>query len=89
VVLEDGEVRARDVQVEPVGDGKWELTLTLTEGRNREVRRLCEAVGLQLDRLVRVRYGPVSLGDLPQGEARRLTRKERDGIAAVVAEARE
>jgi 23S rRNA pseudouridine2605 synthase len=59
VVLEDGEVRARDVQVEPVGDGKWELTLTLTEGRNREVRRLCEAVGLQLDRLVRVRYGPV------------------------------
>ena len=85
VMLEDGEVRARDVQVEPVGGGKWELTLTLAEGRNREVRRLCEALGLELERLVRVRYGPVSLGDLPVGEARRLTRRERDGIAAVVA----
>jgi 23S rRNA pseudouridine2605 synthase len=85
VMLEDGEVRARDVQVEPVGGGKWEMTLTLAEGRNREVRRLCEALGLELERLVRVRYGPVSLGDLPVGEARRLTRRERDGVAAIVA----
>jgi 23S rRNA pseudouridine2605 synthase len=84
-MLEDGEVRARDVQVEPVGGGKWEMTLTLAEGRNREVRRLCEALGLELERLVRVRYGPVSLGDLPVGEARRLTRRERDGVAAIVA----
>jgi 23S rRNA pseudouridine2605 synthase len=84
VMLEDGEVRARDVQVNPIGGGRWELTLTIAEGRNREVRRLCEALGLEVERLVRVRYGPVSLGDLSTGEARRLTRRERDGIEAVV-----
>lgn len=83
VMLEDGETRARDVRVIPVGGGRWEITLTLTEGRNREVRRLCDAVGLEVERLVRVRYGPVSLGDLPAGEARRLTRRERDAIAAI------
>jgi 23S rRNA pseudouridine2605 synthase len=87
VMLEDGEVRARDVQVAPAGSGRFELTLTLTEGRNREVRRLCEAVGLEVERLVRARYGPVSLGDLPVGESRRLTRRERDGIAAIVSAA--
>lgn len=84
VMLEDGEVRARDVRVDPLGGGRWEFTLTLTEGRNREVRRLCEALGLEVERLVRVRYGPVALGDLGPGESRRLTRRERDGIEAIV-----
>lgn len=83
VVLEDGEVRARDVHTQPIGGGRWELTLTITEGRNREVRRLCEALGLEVERLVRVKYGPVALGDLQPGEARRLTRRERDEIALI------
>ena len=85
VMLEDGEVRAHDVEATPVGGGRWEIGLTLTEGRNREIRRLCEALGLEVERLVRTRYGPVSLGDLPVGEARRLTRRERDAIAGIVA----
>jgi 23S rRNA pseudouridine2605 synthase len=84
VMLEDGEVRARDVHAQAIGNGRWELTLTITEGRNREVRRLCEALGLEIERLVRVRYGPVSLGDLAPGEVRRLTARERALIDGIV-----
>jgi len=85
VMLEDGEAHPRDVRAVPVGGGRWELTLTIAEGRNREVRRLCEALGLEVERLVRTRYGPVELGDLPSGGSRALTRRERDGIAAITA----
>jgi 23S rRNA pseudouridine2605 synthase len=76
VDLEDGPVRAKEVTVESDGGGRWLLGLTLTEGRNREVRRVCEALGLDVTRLVRVSYGPVKLGRLPRGECRPLTRNE-------------
>jgi 23S rRNA pseudouridine2605 synthase len=76
VDLEDGPVRAKDVTVESDGGGRWLLGLSLTEGRNREVRRVCEALGLDVTRLVRVSYGPVKLGRLPRGEYRPLTRNE-------------
>ncbi|MFA7440295.1 MAG: pseudouridine synthase [Sphingomonadaceae bacterium] len=46
------------------GANIW-LTMTLTEGKNREVRRVCEAIGLKVSRLIRVGYGPYLLGDLP------------------------
>jgi 23S rRNA pseudouridine2605 synthase len=63
-----------------VGRGRWELTITLSEGRNREVRRLCEALGLQVDRLIRVKFGPVALGELPVGQVRSLTKAERTAL---------
>jgi 23S rRNA pseudouridine2605 synthase len=77
VELEDGPVKPRRVHATKVGRGRWDLTITLSEGRNREVRRLCEALGLQVDRLVRVQFGPVELGDLATGRVRSLTRRER------------
>jgi 23S rRNA pseudouridine2605 synthase len=77
VELEDGLVTPRKVRAEKVGRGRWDLFITLSEGRNREVRRLCEALGLEVDRLVRVKFGPVELGDLPSGKVRALTRRER------------
>lgn len=52
------------------------LEITLQEGRNREVRRMCEAVGHRVDRLVRVRFGPLVLRALPVGEYRPLTAVE-------------
>lgn len=77
VELEDGLVKPKKVRAERVGRGRWDLTITLSEGRNREVRRLCEALGLEVDRLVRVKFGPVELGDLASGRVRPLTRRER------------
>ncbi len=45
------------------------LELTIHEGRNRQVKRMCEAVGHPVRRLERVRFGPLELGDLPRGPA--------------------
>jgi len=66
-----------------IGRGRWELTITIAEGKNREIRRLCEALELQVDRLVRVKFGPVELGDLPPGKVRSLTRAEVQALEKV------
>ncbi len=55
--------------------GTW-LEITLTEGKNREIRRMCARLGYRVDALVRIRIGPVALGELKPGEVRRLTPKE-------------
>jgi 23S rRNA pseudouridine2605 synthase len=83
VELEDGLVLPRDVDARPLGRGKWEFEITVAEGRTREIRRLCEALGLEVDRLVRVRFGPVSLGTLPSGRTRELTPKEARAIREI------
>jgi 23S rRNA pseudouridine2605 synthase len=76
VELEDGEVKAIEADAAPLGKGRWEFRVVLTEGRNREVRRLCEALGLTVERLVRTRFGPVSLGGLEPGQSRPLSVSE-------------
>jgi 23S rRNA pseudouridine2605 synthase len=83
VELDDGVVRPLRMRGEKVGRGRWQLTITIAEGKNREVRRLCEALGLEVDRLVRVRFGPVELGDLAVGKVRSLTRAEVRALEAV------
>ena len=83
IELEDGFVQPIDVEAHSVSRGLWELDLTIREGRTREVRRLCEALGLAVERLVRTRFGPVNLGKLPPGETRGLTRTEREIIDAI------
>ncbi|HVE80464.1 MAG TPA: hypothetical protein VNA89_16485, partial [Gemmatimonadaceae bacterium] len=85
VELEDGFVRPADVQARHVGRGAWELELTIAEGKHREVRRLCEALGLTVDRLLRTRFGPVRLGSLPPRATRPLTSAERRLIEALSA----
>lgn len=55
--------------------GTW-LEIVLREGRYRQVRRMCAAVGLPVERLVRVRIGALALGDLPEGALRRLDEAE-------------
>jgi 23S rRNA pseudouridine2605 synthase len=57
------------------GEGRW-IVLTLREGRNRQVRRMCETLGYQVEELVRVRIGGLALGDLPPGESRPLSLSE-------------
>ncbi|HEY2855515.1 MAG TPA: pseudouridine synthase [Gemmatimonadaceae bacterium] len=73
VELEDGIVLPRAVEIRPLGRAKWEFEITIAEGRSREIRRLCDALDLEVDRLVRVRFGPVALGSLPTGGTRQLT----------------
>lgn len=52
------------------------LELTISEGKNREVRNMCAAAGLQVERLLRIRQGALSLGDLEPGKWRRFTPEE-------------
>src|SRR5215203_6842641 len=69
-------VTPSDVKVRLGKEGRSILDVTLTEGRNRIVRRWCEAMGLKVERLARLSYGPVRLGDLPPGRYRPLTPRE-------------
>lgn len=76
VVIDGRPVVPSEVKVRPGTEGRSILDLTLDEGRNRIVRRWCEAMGLKVDRLARLSYGPVRLGDLPPGRYRPLTPRE-------------
>lgn len=59
------------------------LRFILTEGRNRQIRRMCELTDLEVEDLCRVRIGPVHLGDLPEGRWRGLTSKEREAVISM------
>jgi len=83
IELEDGFVKPVAVEAVQGADRQWLLTLTIREGRNREIRRLCEALGLEVRRLVRTQFGPVRLGALPPGASRPLTAKELTALAAL------
>jgi 23S rRNA pseudouridine2605 synthase len=74
-------VEVRDARVRERAPG-LELLLTLVEGRNRVVRRLAQLVGLEIDALHRVAYGPVQLGRLGEGEHRSLVSREIDALSA-------
>ena len=52
---------------------KAKLRITIHEGRNRQVRRMCEAAGMQVTRLRRIQEGSLKLGELPPGKWRYLT----------------
>ena len=60
--------------------GPQKLRFVLKEGRNRQIRRMCELVGLHVVDLLRVRIGPVGLGDLPEGRWRALAPEEREAL---------
>ncbi len=74
VTLEDGPTAP--AQVRRVGSGGDELEITIREGRNRQVRRMCEAVGHAVLALRRIAFGPLRLGTLQPGAYRRLGEAE-------------
>lgn len=74
--LEDGPTEPVEVTVEERRPTKTWLRITVHEGRNHLVRRLCEAVGHRAEKLQRVTIGPLELGKLPIGEFRPLTPRE-------------
>jgi len=76
IVIDGRPVVPSEVKVRPGSEGRSILDVTLEEGRNRIVRRWAEAMGLKVDRLARLSYGPVRLGDLAPGRYRPLTPRE-------------
>ncbi len=62
--------------------GQAVLELTIAEGKNRQVRRMCEAVGLPLQALERIAFGPLVLGSLRAGKSRVLTSIEIERLVA-------
>lgn len=80
VVLDDGMARAERVHTVRPGPVYSELTVVLTEGRKREVRRMLAAVGHPVTRLRRIRFGPVELGNLAKGAWRDLTASEAEAL---------
>ena len=64
-----------DAKLERSGTANAWITLTLTEGKNREVRRVLDALGLKVNRLIRVSYGPFQLGTLAPGEVEEVPRR--------------
>ncbi len=67
-----GPIEARLDRVQ--GDNVW-LTMALREGRNREVRRVLEHLGLKVNRLIRLSYGPFQLGSLPRGAVEEVSQR--------------
>ena len=57
------------------GRNQW-IEITITEGKNREVRRVLEFLGLKVNRLIRTAYGPFELGDLPRGAAAAISKAQ-------------
>jgi 23S rRNA pseudouridine2605 synthase len=84
VMLADGRTAPAGVEVVRAGDRRSVVRLTIHEGRNRQVRRMFEAVGARVARLVRTDFGPIHLGRLPRGEARALDADELGALRAAV-----
>jgi 23S rRNA pseudouridine2605 synthase len=84
IMIDGRPVVVTDVRVRPGTEGRSIVDVTLSEGRNRIVRRWCEAIGLKVDRLARLSYGPVRLGDLPAGRSRPLTPREEAALYSAI-----
>lgn len=82
VELEDGHASGASVRLLKADQSNDWLSITIREGRNRQVRRMCSAVGLSVVRLRRIRYGNLTLGGLKPGEYRLLTTEEAQSLDA-------
>jgi 23S rRNA pseudouridine2605 synthase len=73
-VSDDGDLLiSDDVIIRKSSQRESHLVITLTEGKNREIRRMCKNIGHEVTRLKRVSYGPLSLGNLAPGEFRSIS----------------
>ncbi len=76
IVLDGYRIRPPKVNLLSVRGEKAKLRVTIHEGRNRQIRRMCEAAGMRCTRLKRIQEGNLRLGDLPSGVWRYLTSEE-------------
>jgi 23S rRNA pseudouridine2605 synthase len=89
VRLADGRAEPAQLRVMAVRHDASVVDVTVHEGRNREVRRMFEAVSHPVVDLVRMRFGPISLGALPVGELRPVTERELSALRVLAAQARD
>ena len=80
ITLDGYTIRKPGVRLVKVQGERARFLVTIHEGRNRQVRRMCEAAGMQVSRLRRIREGKLCLGNLETGKWRYLTKEERDGL---------
>src|SRR5664279_4633869 len=80
VDIDERKTASATVRMIKEGEQNDWFSITIHEGRNRQVRRMCEAVSLSVVRLRRVRYGMLTMGTLKPGEFRFLTEAEVDGL---------
>ncbi len=80
MTLDGYKLRIPDVRVLEQESDRAALRITIHEGRNRQVRRMCAIAGMQVKRLVRIAEGGISLGALPAGKWRHLTKEEIDAL---------
>lgn len=83
VLLPDGPARPSAVRILTHGKGSTWLSVTFREGRYREVKRYCKALGHPVTRLRRVQFGPLCLGALAAGRTRALTAAELDQLRSL------
>jgi len=83
VRLEEGSARPAKVRVVRTGSRASEIDITIHEGRNRQVRRMFDATDHPVSSLVRLRFGPLSLGTLAPGHWREATEKEISALRAL------
>ena len=76
ITLDGYTIRKPEVKLLWEDGSKAKLLVTIHEGRNRQIRRMCEAAQMQVTRLRRISEGSVQLGDLPLGKWRHLTKEE-------------
>lgn len=78
ITLDGYTIRAPYIRICKAEKSQAQLEITIHEGRNRQVRRMCDAAGMHVTRLKRIREGKLVLGDLPLGKWRHLTQQELD-----------
>lgn len=76
IVIDGLPVRAKKVDLVAISDSSAELTITIGEGKNRQVRKMCALAGLEVRELKRISEGKLILGDLPRGKWRLLSQNE-------------
>jgi len=87
ILMEEGKTAPAEVEVLETSEHKSWLEIRIAEGKKHQVRRMCDAVGLPVEKLTRVAIGPLKLGRLPPGEMRPLTRVELAKLFEAVATA--